>query len=124
MPITELQHKYESLGITIHNAFGVIEAPLITLNRLGKNEPGSVGDLLPDNLEARIRALNDPVSHPERVKRWIAAKRPLAIFAGELTLTLKVRRNEVANTRADLVNCLYNAWDTIPDDCLLKGTDK
>lgn len=48
LPITGLQHKYESLGITIHNAFGVIEAPLITLNRLGKNEPGSMGDLMPE----------------------------------------------------------------------------
>ena len=90
------------------------EVPLITLNRLGKNEPGSVGDLLPDNLEACIRALNDPVSHPERVKRWISAKRPLAISAGKLTPNLKVRRNEVANTRADLVNCLYNAWIPSP----------
>ena len=32
----DLQRKYESLGITIHDAFGVTEAPLITLNRLGK----------------------------------------------------------------------------------------
>ena len=49
----ELLESFRSLGIEIHNAFGVTEAPLITLSRLGSNELGSVGALLPDT-EARI----------------------------------------------------------------------
>ncbi|MBQ9068829.1 MAG: AMP-binding protein [Eggerthellaceae bacterium] len=36
------------LGVEIHNAYGVTEAPLVALSRLGSNELGSVGDLLPD----------------------------------------------------------------------------
>jgi len=49
----ELLESFRSLGVEIHNAFGVTEAPLITLSRLGENELGSVGALLPDT-EARI----------------------------------------------------------------------
>lgn len=44
----ELLENYRSLGIEIHNAYGVTEAPLIALSRLGENELGSVGRLLPD----------------------------------------------------------------------------
>jgi 1,4-dihydroxy-2-naphthoate octaprenyltransferase len=49
----DLLESFRSLGVEIHNAFGVTEAPLITLSRLGANELGSVGSLLPDT-EARI----------------------------------------------------------------------
>ena len=49
----DLLENYRSLGIEIHNAFGVTEAPLITLSRLGHNELGSVGALLPGT-QARI----------------------------------------------------------------------
>ena len=44
----ELLENYRSLGIEIHNAYGVTEAPLIALSRFGENELGSVGRLLPD----------------------------------------------------------------------------
>ena len=49
----ELLESFRNLGIEIHNAFGVTEAPLITLSRLGNNELGSVGALLP-NTQAHI----------------------------------------------------------------------
>ena len=49
----ELLESFRSLGIEIHNAFGVTEAPLITLSRLGRNELGSVGEPLPET-EVRI----------------------------------------------------------------------
>ncbi len=49
----ELLESFRSLGVEIHNAFGVTEAPLITLSPLGKNELGSVGQLLP-NTEVRL----------------------------------------------------------------------
>ncbi|MBE6472639.1 MAG: NAD-dependent epimerase/dehydratase family protein [Coriobacteriaceae bacterium] len=44
----DLLENYRSLGIEIHNAYGVTEAPLIALSRLGENELGSVGALLPE----------------------------------------------------------------------------
>ncbi|MBO7702236.1 MAG: AMP-binding protein [Eggerthellaceae bacterium] len=218
----ELLESFRSLGVEIHNAFGVTEAPLITLSRLGSNELGSVGALLP-NTEARIGddgqvyirgpqvtrgydgapepavdadgwfctgdlahlseagnlvlngrkkeilvtsygkniapqkvevllkgidgvseamvvadskpfvtaliwleddaegcdfaaldsaviGVNEQLSHPEQVKRWIVAARPLSLADGELTPNLKVRRNVVAETRAPLVEALYDGW--------------
>jgi long-chain acyl-CoA synthetase len=47
-----LEHFHE-LGIELHNAFGLTEAPLVTMNRLGANRLGTVGAPLP-NTEVRI----------------------------------------------------------------------
>ena len=49
----ELLQSFRDLGIEIHNAYGVTEAPLIALNRKGANELGSVGELLPQT-EVRL----------------------------------------------------------------------
>ena len=218
----DLLESFRSLGVEIHNAFGVTEAPLITLSRLGKNELGSVGALLPETearldddglvyirgpqvtrgydgvpepvvdedgwfctgdlatwsaagnlvlngrkkeilvtsygkniapqkievllkgvdgvseamvvadgkpfttallwledgtaecdfgaLDGAVRNVNEQLSHPEQVKRWIVAARPLSVAAGELTPNLKVRRNVVVETRATLVEALYDGW--------------
>ena len=222
----ELLESFRSLGIELHNAFGVTEAPLITLSHLGANEIGSVGALLPDTearigddgqvyvrgpqvtrgydgsdepatdddgwfctgdlaswsaqgnlvlngrkkeilvtsygkniapqkievllkgidgvseamvvadgkpfttalmwleagdvdtadfdcaaLDGAVREVNAQLSHPEQVKRWIVAARPLSVAQGELTPNLKVRRNVVAQTHAALVDLLYDGWD-------------
>ncbi|MDP3177798.1 MAG: AMP-binding protein, partial [Spirochaetaceae bacterium] len=42
-----LLEKFRALGIEVHNAFGLTEAPLVTLNRLGINRLGTVGSPLP-----------------------------------------------------------------------------
>ncbi len=48
-PISEgLLQNFRDLGIEIHNAYGQTEAPLITLNRLGRNVIPSIGIPLPD----------------------------------------------------------------------------
>lgn len=44
----ELLKYYHELGIEVHNAYGLTEAPLITINRVGKNRIGTVGKPLPD----------------------------------------------------------------------------
>ena len=36
-----------SLGVEIHNAYGMTEAPLVTINRVGRNRLGTVGEPLP-----------------------------------------------------------------------------
>jgi long-chain acyl-CoA synthetase len=51
----ELLASYRELGIQIHNAFGLTEAPLVTLNRVGSNRIGTVGTALPET-EIRIAA--------------------------------------------------------------------
>lgn len=50
-PVSErLIRSFREIGIEIHNAYGLTEAPLITLNRSGANRIGTVGEPLPDTL--------------------------------------------------------------------------
>lgn len=47
-PVSEnLLTFYHELGIEIYNAYGLTEAPLITINQLGANRIGTVGKALP-----------------------------------------------------------------------------
>jgi long-chain acyl-CoA synthetase len=44
----ELLLNLRELGIEVHDAYGLTEAPLVTLNRLGANRIGTVGRPLPE----------------------------------------------------------------------------
>ena len=44
---TELLNSFNELGIQIYNAYGLTEAPLVTINKLGSNRIGTVGEPLP-----------------------------------------------------------------------------
>ncbi|MEN6574109.1 AMP-binding protein [Methanobacterium aggregans] len=47
-PLSEdILRCYKGLGIEVHNAYGLTEAPLVTINRLGANRIGTVGEPLP-----------------------------------------------------------------------------
>jgi long-chain acyl-CoA synthetase len=50
-----LLETFRELGIEIHNAYGLTEAPLVTLNRHGANHLGTVGVPLPET-EVRLAA--------------------------------------------------------------------
>lgn len=52
----QLLTSFRELGVEIHNAYGLTEAPLVALNRLGRNRIGTVGEPLP---ETRIRIAGD-----------------------------------------------------------------
>jgi long-chain acyl-CoA synthetase len=41
---------FQELGIQVHNAYGLTEAPLVSLNRLGHNRVDTVGQPLPETL--------------------------------------------------------------------------
>lgn len=43
----DLLGNYRELGIEIHNAYGMTEAPLVTINRVGRNRLGTVGEPMP-----------------------------------------------------------------------------
>jgi long-chain acyl-CoA synthetase len=51
----DLLRSYRELGIEVHDAYGLTEAPLVTLNRSGANRIGTVGEPLPET-EVRIAA--------------------------------------------------------------------
>jgi long-chain acyl-CoA synthetase len=56
-PVDEqLLRSFRDLGVEIHNAYGLTEAPLVALNRLGRNRIGTVGEPLP---ETQIRIAGD-----------------------------------------------------------------
>ena len=52
----ELLRKFAALGIPVHNAYGLTEAPLVTINRPGRILRGTVGEPLP---ETEIRLARD-----------------------------------------------------------------
>jgi long-chain acyl-CoA synthetase len=43
----DLLANYQALGVEIYNAYGLTEAPLITLNRLRRNRLGTIGEAMP-----------------------------------------------------------------------------
>ena len=43
----DLLENFRELGIEIHNAYGMTEAPLVTINRVGRNRIGTVGEPMP-----------------------------------------------------------------------------
>ena len=43
----DLLENYRKLGVEIHNAYGLTEAPLVAINRLGRNRLGTVGEPMP-----------------------------------------------------------------------------
>lgn len=44
----EMLKFFKTLGIEVHNAYGLTEAPLVSANLLGRNRADSVGQLLPE----------------------------------------------------------------------------
>jgi long-chain acyl-CoA synthetase len=56
-PVSEdLLTAYHELGIEIYNAYGLTEAPLVTINRLGSNRIGTVGEPLP---QTKVKITSD-----------------------------------------------------------------
>jgi long-chain acyl-CoA synthetase len=49
----QLLRSFRELGIEVHDAYGLTEAPLVTVNRVDRNRIGTVGEPLPDT-EVRI----------------------------------------------------------------------
>lgn len=86
-PISEsLIKEFQNLGIEIHNAYGLTEAPLVTINRLGENKSHTVGKPLP---ETRIKIAPDGeimVKGPQ-VTMGYFKKNSSSLFSGQWLLT-------------------------------------
>lgn len=88
------------------NIPGVSEAVLI-----GENRPYCTALLwlegeVPD-LKEQIDQMNAGLSHPEQIRRYTVVERPLSIQAGELTPNLKVKRANVQEHLADVIEEMY-----------------
>jgi long-chain acyl-CoA synthetase len=62
----ELLGRLRDLGVEVHDAYGLTEAPLITLNRYGRNRIGTVGEPLPET-SVRVAADGEVLVHGPQV---------------------------------------------------------
>lgn len=80
----------------------------------GKPASATVADLADDaDLRAAVQAVvddaNSTVSHAEAIKRFAILPRDLTEEAGELTATLKIKRNVVSERFAEQIASIYRA---------------
>jgi long-chain acyl-CoA synthetase len=76
----ELLQSFHKIGIEVHNAYGLTEAPLITLNRIGDNEIGTVGQPLPDT-ELKIEENGEILVRGPQVTCGYDGENPDTLFA-------------------------------------------
>ena len=60
-----------------------------------------------DTLATDVERMNQQLSHPEQVKRYLIISTPLSIARGELTPNLKVKRNVVIEHYSHEIETLY-----------------
>ena len=58
-------------------------------------------------IERELPRINEGLSHPEQVKRWVVLHDELSIERGDLTPNLKLRRNRVAARLGHVIDALY-----------------
>ncbi len=69
-------------------------------------EPGTNADVRAE-VQRAVDAANEKLAKVEQVKKFSIQARPLAIETGELTPTLKVKRNKVASSFATEIDAMY-----------------
>jgi long-subunit acyl-CoA synthetase (AMP-forming) len=60
-----------------------------------------------DSIWAKVQEVNKKLARVEQVKKIRILPRPLSIESGELTPTLKVKRNKVAENFAADIEAMY-----------------
>lgn len=105
-----LLRAYQELGIQVHDAYGLTEAPLVTMNRWGANRIGTAGEPLPsteirvaDDGELLVRGpqvtagyYNEEQATPFR-DGWLATG-DLGQITGEGSLVILGRKKELMKT--------------------------
>ena len=61
-----------------------------------------------EEVDGAILEVNKLLSHPEQVKRWAILKNELSIERGDMTASLKLKREEVARRLSSVVEALYS----------------
>jgi len=75
----------------------------------GITEPLYQSELIRKEIQATVDAMNERLARVEQVKRFVILPRELSIEEGELTGTLKVKRNIVNEHFADAIESMYAA---------------
>jgi len=74
-----------------------------------------------DSIGEHVKELNQQLSHPEQVKRWAILRNDLSINGGELTASLKLKRQEILKNFSELVEALYSGESYYHKDLMLVG---
>lgn len=125
---SQMINDYHDFGIEIHNAYGLTEAPLVTLNRKGKNKIGTVGEPLP---ETKIRTDEDGEilvkgpqvtlgyfktdSNPPMEDGWLKTG-DLGYLTSEGSLVITGRKKEL------IINSYGKSIDPLRIEALLRDT--
>jgi long-chain acyl-CoA synthetase len=99
----------------VHGLDGATEVPKDPVEQLAKlaelghdlSEYTSVGSVTHQQLEASVDELNQRFSSPEQVKKFVLLPRDLSVDDGELTPTLKIRRKQIRENWADVIESMY-----------------
>jgi long-chain acyl-CoA synthetase len=108
-----LLRAYHDLGIEVHNAYGLTEAPLVALNRLGANEMGTVGQPLPDT---EIRVARDGevlVRGPQVTAGYFRAKSPCRngwLRTGDLGRLTDEGKLVIVGRKKELIKTSYGKY--------------
>ena len=74
-----------------------------------------------DSIGEHIKDVNHQLSHPEQVKRWAILRNGLSINGGELTASLKLKRQEILLPLSELVEALYSGVSYYHEDLMHVG---
>ena len=84
------------------------EATKAYMTRHGLSGPPHESDVIQTDLQNAVDALNANFARVEQIKKFTILPRQLSIEGGELTPTLKVKRNKVAEHFATEIESMYN----------------
>ncbi len=73
------------------------------------------------NVEASMAGVNSKLSHPEQIKRWAVLHNDLTIDGGDLTASLKLKREAVNARFASVIDALYGEGRAPSEGVLFLG---
>ena len=82
---------------------------LFTRQLLHRDRPAAVQDAVRDLVQHELDRANSNYAQVEQIKRFAILDHDLSQETGELTPTLKVKRNVMHEKFADLVDSIYTA---------------
>ncbi len=72
------------------------------------------------DIDATVEMLNSHLSPPERVKAWVVLPNTLSVQGGELTANMKLRRGQVMQRYAHVIDAIYSG-SALPREVLHLG---
>ncbi|MEG3224899.1 MAG: long-chain fatty acid--CoA ligase, partial [Methanobacteriales archaeon Met13] len=122
----QLLQDFQDLGVEIHNAYGLTEAPLVTLNRSGANQIGTVGEPLPEtriiiSTEGEVMVKGPQITpgyfdtdlKPPQIDGWLCTG-DLGYLTPERRLVITGRKKEL------LINSYGKSIDPLHIEALLR----